>query len=32
LTAAGWLLAIDKDVARYRAALENEKRQKNANG
>jgi uncharacterized membrane protein len=32
LTAAGWLLAIDKDVARYRAALENERRQKNANG
>jgi len=32
LTAVGWLLAIDKDVARYRAALENEKRQKNANG
>jgi uncharacterized membrane protein len=32
LTAAGWLLAIDRDVARYRAALENERRQKNANG
>jgi thiol:disulfide interchange protein len=32
LTAAGWLLAIDKDVARYRADLENEKRQKNPNG
>lgn len=32
LTAAGWLLAIDKDVARYRAALENEKRQKNPKG
>ena len=32
LTAAGWLLAIDKDVARYRAALENERRQKTANG
>ena len=31
-TTAGWLLAIDKDVARYRAALENERRQKNANG
>jgi thiol:disulfide interchange protein len=32
LTAAGWLLAIDKDVACHRAALENEIRQKNANG
>ena len=32
LTAAGWLPAIDQDVARYRAALENERRQKNANG
>jgi hypothetical protein len=32
LTAAGWLLAIDKDVARHRAALENERRQKTANG
>ena len=32
LTAAGWLLAIDKDVARYRADLENEMRQKNPNG
>lgn len=32
LTGAGWLLAIDKDVARYRAGLENERRQKNANG
>jgi thiol:disulfide interchange protein len=32
LTEAGWLRAIDKDVACYRADLENEMRQKNPNG